>query len=1012
MTTRATETTGDAAGAGEKAGTVTFLFSDIEGSTRLVQKLGASYADLLLDQRRILRGAIEAHGGNEIDTAGDGFFVTFRGARDALGAAVAAQRALAAHEWPEGARVRVRMGIHTGEPAITRSGDVVGLDVHRAARICAVASGGQVLLSHVTRQLVAGDLPEGVTIRQVGTVRLKDIEQPEPLFQPVIDGLESEFPTPAGSDRQQTNLPARTTPLIGREVEVDDVTRLLLRDDVRWVTLTGPGGTGKTRLALEVAQRTIPDFPDGVFLVHLAAITNPNLLASSIASALGLSERPGRPVIEEVAGRVGAGRVLFVLDNFEQIARAAPAVAGLLALCERLEVIVTSRVRLHMSAEYEFAVSPLPTPDATNGSLKALARVPAVALFVERASAARPGFRLTESNRGAIARICNQLEGLPLAIELAATRIRLFPPAALADRLTDRLNILKGGSRDLPERHQTLRHALQWSYELLGDAERRTFRRLGVFSGGATLDAIEAVCLPDHGDPLEVVAALLDHSLLRRVSDDDGEPRLTMLDTIREFALERLADNGDELAAIRSAHTAWCLDLAERAVAHLTGPALGEWIRRLGADHDNMRVALANAVEIADADTGLRLATALWRYWNTVGQLTEARSWLERVLTIPGAEAPTPLRAQTLLGLATIVFTTGDARTALPMARECVELYRAIGDEDGIATALNAVAWVLGEVGELDESVARSNEAFERHTALGNRRGIAVALNNLGFATWQTGEFVGASEYYEQCLAVRREIGDPRGVAYAMTNLAFVLQDRGIYESAARLLDEAITLLRELRDEQLTAWALSHRGRGLLDLGDFDAARPILDESLRFWTRVGNRTGLAWVQLLISRLAIHDGDLDTARTIAESARENWEACGVAYGTVLVAVQIARIEAAEGKPTDALRTIDLASVPARRPGELAGLVALQEVKAGILADSDSLDDAMLAATALGLAAALRNRFDTTGAPMTNAANEMLADNLRERLGSEAFEAALRVGAEEAVRIIAAQTPVQS
>lgn len=932
---------GEATNPRAAVGTVTFLFSDIEGSTRLLQSLGAEYARVLTDQRRLLRAAFGENGGREIDTAGDGFFVVFDRARDAIAAAADAQRALAAHEWPDGARVRVRMGIHTGEPVTTSAGELVGLDVHRAARICSVAHGGQVLISAVTSQLATRELPAGLDLLDIGSVSLKDIEQPESVFQLVVDGLESSFPPVAGSRPPRTNLPAQATPLIGREADVDAVSTLLLRDDVRWVTLTGPGGTGKTRLAIEVANRVLPHFGDGAFLVPLASITTTNLLVQTIASTLGLAEKASRPMIDELETFLENRTLLLVLDNFEQIAGAAPTIARLLTRCRTLEVIVTSRVVLHVSAEHEYAVQPLPTPQRVNGSLEGLARVPAVALFVERASAASPGFRLTEANAAAVGRICRQLEGLPLAIELAATRIRLFPPAALADRLADRLNMLKGGSRDLPARHQTLRHALQWSYELLGDADRCMLRRLGVFAGSASLDAIEAVCDPDQGPSFEVLDTLLDHSLIRRITDEDGEPRLTMLDTIREFTREKLAEEADELEATARRHAYWCLERAELAAAHLTGPGLGEWVRRLGADHDNMRAALEWAIAHGQAETGLRLAAALWRFWNAVGFLTEAVDWLRRVLAIPGADAHTALRAQTLQALATITHISSGFAAALPVAEECLQLYRTIGDEEGIATTLNSLGWILAGTGSVDSAIACSKEALERHEALGNRRGTAVALNNLGFAHRQTGDFDVARDYYQRCLDIRREIRDPRGIAYALSNLAYTLQDGGDYQTADRHLDEALETLRGLGDEQLTAWALSHKGRGALDAGDLETAGPLLEESLELWLRVGNATGIAWSGTLLAGLRLAQRDIERAREEALRAHGHWSSAGVLYGQILNHMMLARIEHAAGNDAAALESLAEAERIAGQGGLTHNLTEIEAIRANVRGESRSV-----------------------------------------------------------------------
>ncbi|MBI3326484.1 MAG: adenylate/guanylate cyclase domain-containing protein, partial [Nitrospinae bacterium] len=453
-------------------GTVTFLFSDIEGSTRLLQHLGDRYTGVLAEYRRLLRAAFQAAGGHEIDTAGDGFFVVFHRATDAVAAAVAAQRAIAAHPWPEGAPVRVRMGLHTGEPTLAVGG-YVGLDVHRAARICAAGHGGQVLLSQTTRALAQHDLAEGMSLRDVGEHRLKDLQRPEHLFQLVTLDLPADFPPLKTLDSRPNNLPAQPTSLIGRAREGVAARGLLQRKDVRLLTLTGPGGTGKTRLGLQVAADMLDDFADGVFFVSLAPISDPALVTSSIAQTLGLRESEGRPLHERLKDDLRDKQMLLLLDNFEQVVSAAPLVAELLAGCSQLKMLVTSRVGLHLSGEHEFPVAPLALPDPKRlPAVEALSQYAAVELFIQRALAVKPDFGVTNENAPAVAEICVRLDGLPLAIELAAARIKLLPPKALLARLGSRLQLLRGGPRDVPDRHQTLRRAIAWSYDLL-DADEQ-----------------------------------------------------------------------------------------------------------------------------------------------------------------------------------------------------------------------------------------------------------------------------------------------------------------------------------------------------------------------------------------------------------------------------------------------------------------------------------------------------------------------------------------------------------
>src|SRR3989440_4748574 len=529
-------------------GTVTFLFTDIEGSTHLLQHLGERYPSMLEEYRSLVRLAFQKDSGHEVDTQGDGFFVAFARASDAIGAAVEMQRSLASHAWPQGVLVRVRMGLHTGEPELTSEG-YVGLDVHHAARIMSAGHGGQILLSQSTRELLEQELPAEVSLRDLGVYRLNDLQRPTRLFQVVIADLPADFPPLRTLDAHANNLPIQPTPFIGREQEVEECLHLLRRDEVRLLTLTGPGGIGKTRLALQVAAELSELFPDGLYFVTLAPLRNPGFVVPTIAEALDLQETAEQPLLDLVKAFLREKRLLLLLDNFEQVVSAALQVAELLAACPQLNVLVTSRMVLHVQAEQELAIPPLCMPDLRHlPEVVALAQYDALALFIQRAQAARPAFQLSHANARAVAEICRHLEGLPLAIELAAARLKLLPPQALLARLTPRLTLLSSGARDVPERQQTLRNTISWSYQLLEAQVQQLFRRLSVFVGGCTLQAIEAMgaALDDEaGRVFEGVTSLLDKSLLRQMEQEDSQPRLVMLETIREHGLEALETSGE-----------------------------------------------------------------------------------------------------------------------------------------------------------------------------------------------------------------------------------------------------------------------------------------------------------------------------------------------------------------------------------------------------------------------------------------------------------------------------------
>ena len=849
---------------GGPRGTVTFLFTDMEGSTRLLQRIGAAYSTVLDEQRRLARGACERHGGHLVDTAGD-----------ALAAAVEAQRELVAHPWPEGAAVRVRMGLHTGEPVVTATG-YTGLDVHRAARIMAAAHGGQVVLSEATRQLVAGDLPGGVELVDLGEHALKDFPRPERLYQLRADGLPATFPPLRAAARPGgATLPGRALPLLGRDGELAAVRELLRAGGARLLTLTGAGGTGKTSLAVEAAAGCIADFPDGVAFVALAPVMEPPLVFAAIAQTLSVSPRAGEEPLDAVTAHLRDRRILLLLDNFEHVMDAATGVAALVAACPGLTALVTSRFALRLSMEREYPVSPLPAPAADAANPAVLRACPAVQLFAQRAAAVKPGFGLDDESTVAVAEICHRLDGLPLAIELAAARIKLFPPRALLARLDRRLDVLGGGPRDLPDRHRTLRQAIGWSYDLLDAAEQAAFRRLAVFAGGFALEAAEAVCAaagPPALSALEGVAALVDKSLLRQEAggDDDDEPRFQMLDTVREFALERLAAAGEE-EATRAAHADVLLALAEAAAPELVGAGQPRWVKRLEREHDDLRAAMDWALRAGDAERALRLGAALCRFWIIRGFHTEARRRLGAALALSYAAEDEPVRVRVLSGAAVLAFEQSDLAEANAYLSEALEHHRAAGDARGVAETLNHLGWAAFYAAELDRTEALSAEALALHEGRGDARGTALSLTNLGGVEMQRGEPARARALYERGLELRRALGDARGTAYGALNLGWALVHLGELDGAEALARDAERTLRGLGDRQLLAFAVFVVAEVALERGRAAEAVPLLEESVALGREVmqGSSLGLA-LGVYAEALALSG---ETARA-AELARES------------------------------------------------------------------------------------------------------------------------------------------
>ncbi|HEX7171240.1 MAG TPA: adenylate/guanylate cyclase domain-containing protein [Candidatus Limnocylindria bacterium] len=787
------------------SGTLTFLFSDIEGSTRLLQELGPAWNAALEDHRRLTREAIAEHAGTEVDTEGDSFFVVFPTAPDAVRAALAAQRKLAAHPWPGGAVVRVRIGLHTGSATIA-GGSYAGLDVHRAARIMAAAHGGQVLLSEVTRALAATALGGDVTTRDLGEHRLRDLDSPERLHQLVAPGLATDFPALRTADAVRSNLPAQPTSFLGREREIGEVSALL--EDARLVTLTGPGGIGKTRLAIECAARLADRFPAGVWFVALAPIVDPDLVPMAVAQALRVPENPGRTPLERVLDLVGQQHMLMVFDNFEQVTDAAETVASLLAGAPGLAVIVTSRFVLHLAGEHEYPVPPLEVPDVRHlPDVARLTQYEAVALFIERAKATRPGFVMTDDNAPAVGEISVRLDGLPLAIELAAARVRLLTPQEILVRLSDRLGLLVAGPRDVPERQRTLRGAIEWSHDLLDPDEQRLFRALSVFRGGARLEAVEEICGSAGADILTDLASLVDKSLVRAESTPEGagETHYVMLETLREFAAERLHASGDA-DDLERRHAEWYAHLADRLAPSIMGEGQRAVLDRLEEEHDNLRAAMSWAIEHDRADVALLLAARLWRMWQMRGYLDEGGERIERALALPSAAEYPQLRADALEAAGGVYYWRGDVPPMRRSYEQALEARRALGEPDGVAEALYNLSFAFSYVARLggDTDIDRARElqeqALELFRQTGNRSGEGRALWALGATALAQRDFPTLERSGTQAEPIFRDLGDRYYLGWSLWSIVVGRIAAGRLGEARAPAREALQLFAQADD--------------------------------------------------------------------------------------------------------------------------------------------------------------------------------------------------------------------
>jgi predicted ATPase/class 3 adenylate cyclase len=807
------------------AGTVTLLFSDIEESTVLLRRLGERYGEALSAQRALLRAAFGSFGGQELGTEGDSFFVVFASASDAVGCCVAGQQALAGHDWPGGVQVRVRMGLHSGEPA-RHEESYIGMDVHRAARIAAAAHGGQVVISDTTRQLAGSRLPGDVSLRDLGWHRLKDIEAPERIYQLVAPGLPDRFP-PLKSLGAPSRLPVPMTPLVGRELDLEQLRAALTGTGVRLVTLTGTGGVGKTRLALAAAASLDKAFPHGVFFVALATVRDAGMMWKTIAGTLDVTG--DGPAADAVTGYLAERRALLVLDNLEQLDGAARVVAGLLAAAPALVVLATSRRPLHLPGEQELPIPPLQVPGEA-GSVEQVAACGAVRLFVQQAAMVRPGFAVADGNAADIAAICTRLDGLPLAIELAAARVRLLAPRALLARLGRSLD-LAAADVGQPSRQQTLRNAIAWSYDLLDPGLAGVFRCAGVFAGGCDLDALAAAAGPGPGagaDPVELAAGLHEVSLITVTEGTDGEPRVGMLETIREYALERLEQAGD-LDDARHRHAEYFAGVAERAGGQLFGPAELAALDRLEAEHDNLRGALAWSLGTRtsgpDGDgeravIGLRLVQALIVFWDRHGHVTEGRRWLQQAIELATGDGGAPL-ARVAHGLGVMLVRQGELDAARRLFERSLAIWRDLGDRDQQARELNCLGSTHHYLGDPDTARSLLEDSIAIAREIGGGRPLRAALMNLGVVEIHVaGDLERATQVLQEALALARQEGDLQGVAVAQDSLAWVSLRAGRAGVARDQLSDMVDYAVSCGDTEILAAALETSACIAAELGE------------------------------------------------------------------------------------------------------------------------------------------------------------------------------------------------
>ena len=849
--------------------TLTFLFTDIEGSTALLRRVGeGAYAQVLAGHHALIRSSLAVHGGTEVDTQGDAFFAVFSSPRACVAAVLEIQQAFEAHAWPAGEQVRVRMGVHCGEAERTAAG-LVGLEVHRAARVAAVGYGGQVLVSETAAALVRDWLPPGVALADLGVHRLKDLGRPERIFQLQAPGLQARFPPlrSLGNPALANNLPAELARFIGRARELAEVRALV--ESCRLVTLTGAGGSGKTRLGLQAAAGLLDGSGDGVWLVELAAVTSEDAVAAAVCGALGIAAQPGRPALDILLDALAPQDMLIVLDNCEHLIGGCAKVAdAIMTRCPRAHVMATSREPLGIGGETIYPVPPLSLPGPGDSDVAAAMSCDAVALFADRARAQGARLPVDKQTAPLVVSICRRLDGLPLAIELAAARLRSLSLRGLADRLDQRFGLLTGGSRTALPRQQTLRATVEWSYSLLHGAEQLLLGRLSVFAEGFDLDAAEAVGGFGDIEVFEVVGllgSLVDKSLV--VAEPAGPAlRYRLLETIRQFAAEQLARAGDgEIAAAQAAHCAHYLSVAETAAPHLTGPDQGLWLVRLDAEQANLRRAAEHAASRQDGTAqALRLGVALRRYWRARHRGQEALALLGPVLDRPEARADPELLAAALL-TAAIAARFFDIAVALQLGDQAVKLIRQLDTSRLLIESLAAFSTFCFLAGEQERGLPPGHEAVERARQLGDDILLGESLTSYLLCN----SFIDpahARPLYTEAIACTQRSGDHLFASFLTNNAAMLALCAGDIPAARAYLHQAAQALRAMGNEEDPGLSVN-LGLILRQDNDRDAARSSFQAGLRMSRRNGDRFNIAYASLGLACLAADTGDWHRAAVL-------------------------------------------------------------------------------------------------------------------------------------------------
>ena len=842
------------------SGTVTFLFTDIEGSTKLAQEYPDEMSSLLARHNQILHQAIERHNGYVFRVVGDSFAAAFHFASDALGAAVDAQRLLFSESWTP-ALIKVRMGIHTGAAQLQIDSNDNAYSGYATLastqRIMSAGHGGQVLLSGATHELVRDSLPANTELVDLGEKRLKDLLRLEHLYQLNIAGLPTNFPPLKTLDVSLTNLPTRLSTFIGREKEIEQIKIRLEKN--RLVTLTGSGGVGKTRLSIQVASQLLSEYLNGVWLVELAPINDPTLVPQTVCAALDVTPQGNTPALNALNDYLKHKKILLIIDNCEHLVDASAQLCEtLLHACPNLQIIASSREALGIDGENAYRVPSLSLPNP-HDRLQNIEKSEAVKLFMERATAALPEFKITEANATAIAQICQRLDGIALAIELAASRVKLLKVEQIASRLDDVFRLLTGGSRTALPRQQTLRALIDWSYNLLTDEERTVLQSLSVFVDGWTLEAAESVC--DNLDMLDVLTHLVDKSLVAVDLEHGDEPRYYLLETIRQYAREKLNDSG-EGEQVRARHLDYFLTLAQKAEPKLYGANQIEWLQKLENEHENMHAALGWSLQ-ADLTKGQHLAGALWWSWDLSGHPSEGYDWLRKML-MANPKEETLIRAKLLAGAGWLAGLVGYPKQKEEFAKKSVALYQKLGDRVEIAVPLITLGSIATNHSDYESANQLLTQSLDLFKQAGNKWGTGFVLSVLAFPAEDQKNFEQAQKFYDESLLIFREIGDKDGIAWILYKMGELAKSQGNNTRAMELLEEALQIEKEVRSKPVTSWILSSIGTIMLQQGNYERSRSSFEEALKINRKTGSKRDLAYVLANLGWHARLQGDYSKA----------------------------------------------------------------------------------------------------------------------------------------------------